>query len=189
MDELFDSGMTLAYGAILSFFFGNSNETDVSNLEINDANCPSPDVCLNWALYHKNVSLPLTDFVFESGSIIGDLSGENGEPLLCKVHDGVFFNTGAVMLMFYGDPLLMRFNEIFYRVMEAGLYNYWISQLVNSLRIRRQKIAIAHPLDEYYSFNLYHMLPAFYILLMGLCLSIFCFVMEVVCYRLLNKGR
>jgi hypothetical protein len=189
VDELFTSGMKLADGAWANSFFDISNETEVSNMRRNDANCPSPEICFNWAKYHKNVSVLFSDFSFETSYINGSLSGENGEPLLCKVNDGVLFITEFVMLMFYGDPLLKRINDIFYRVVEACLYNDWISLLLNGERIRHQKIAIVHPLDEYYSFSLYHMQPAFYLLLMGLCLSVFCFVFEVVCFRLLNKGR
>jgi hypothetical protein len=189
MDELFGSGMKLGYGALSSFFFDISDETQISNVIRNEANCPSPDVCLDWALSHKNVSLPMTDFAFQLFSTIGAFSGEKGEPLLCKVHDGVFFNTGVVMLMLYNDPLLKRVNEIFDRVVEAGLYNYWISQVVNDQGIRRQQLAAVNVLDDYYSFSLYHMQPAFYMFMMGLCLSVFCFVVELFSYRLLNKRR
>jgi hypothetical protein len=89
--------------------------------------------------------------------------------------------------MFYGEPLLKRFNYIFGRVVEAGLYNYWISQFVDEYKILHQHIAIVNPLDEYYSFNLQHVQPAFYLLLMGLCLSVICFVIELFCCRLFNK--
>jgi hypothetical protein len=191
MDELFGSGMKLAYGPGHSFVFEFGDETEASVVRRNQVNCPSPDVCVNWAMYHKNVSIFLTDKDFEILSASGYIFGHNGEPLLCRIDDGVFFNTGAVMTMLYGDPLLKRVNDIFGRVVEAGLYKYWISQFVdeyvNLFKISYQHIATVNPLDEYYSFNLYHMQPAFYLFLMGLCLSVFCFVIELFCYRLFNK--
>ena len=41
---------------------------------------------------------------------------------------------------------------------------------MHSIKLHTRKIAIVNPLEGYYSFNLYHMQPAFYILLMGWCL-------------------
>jgi hypothetical protein len=91
------------------------------------------------------------------------------------------------MMMFHGDPLMRRVNEIIDRVFEAGLYNHWISLEFNKLKIFHQKIAIVQPLDGYYSFKLYHMQTAFYFLLMGWCLSALCCMVEVLYNRLLNK--
>jgi hypothetical protein len=187
MDELFGSGMKLAYHPFLSSVFENGNETDVSNVRRMKANCPSFEDCVNWAQYYKNVSVFLSDYTFKIHSDNGFYVGGNGEPLLCRLDDGVFIDSQSVMIMIYGEPLLKRFNDIFGRVVEAGLYSFWLSQLVNLHKIAFQNIAIINRLGEYYSFNLYHMQPAFYLLLIGLSLSVFCFVIEMFCYRLLNK--
>jgi hypothetical protein len=188
MDELLGSGMKLAYDPIVSVFYENGDESEASNVRRNEANCPSFDVCMKWAKYHKNVSVYLSDNEFETVSRNGGFSGENGEPLLCRIDDGVIFNLRSVMLMFYGEPLLKRINDAFDRVVEAGLYNYWFSLFVEVYKIGYYKIPIFNPLDEYYSFNLYHMQPAFYLLLIGLCLSAFCFVIEVFCYCLFKRS-
>jgi hypothetical protein len=131
----------------------------------------------------------LSDYYFEFQSNNGSYVGVNGEPLLCRIDDGVFLNTAPVMIMFYGEPLLIRINKIFGHEVEAGLYKFWLTQIVNEYKISVKKIAIINPLDEYYSFHLYHIQPAFYLLLMGLCLSVFCFVTELFCYCFLNKSR
>jgi hypothetical protein len=179
--------MKLAYPPTFGSFIVNGDEKEVSIVRRNQAKCPSFLVCLDWALYYKNVSVFLPDSDFEIGFKNGFYVGENGEPLLCRIEDGVFLNTRSVMVMFYGEPLLKRVNKIFGRVVEAGLYNYWLSRYVNKYRILGKYIAIVNPLDEYYSFNLYQLQPAFYLLLIGWCLSAFCFVIEMFCYCLLNK--
>jgi len=74
---------------------------------------------------------------------------------------------------------MRRVNGIIDRVVEAGIYNYWISMSMEVIKLKSQKIALVHPLDGYYSFNLYHMQPAFYLLLMGWCLSFLCFMVEL----------
>jgi glycosyltransferase involved in cell wall biosynthesis len=89
--------------------------------------------------------------------------------------------------MYHGDPLMKRVTEIIDRLVEAGIYNYWISLRIYMYKLGSRKIAIANPLEGYYSFNLYHMQPAFYLSLMGWCLSAICFIVELFCNGVLNK--
>jgi hypothetical protein len=187
MDELFASGIKLAYQTEYSYIFEIIDEAEASKVQRIRANCPSYNDCVNWAKHQKNVSILLTDMLAEENYATGVYVGKNSEPLLCKLEDGVFLNTGLTMLMIHGDPLMRRFNEIINRVVEAGLYNYWISVRINRIKLLSRRIAFVHPLDEYYSFNLYHMQPAFYLLLMGWCLSVLCFSVEVLYICVLNK--
>jgi hypothetical protein len=187
MDELFSSGIRLAYPEGSNFLFEENVGPESLHVQRNRANCPSYDECLNWAIYHKNVSVLLHDEFAEEYFATGYFVGENSEPLLCTLDDGVFFSYGKSMVMFNGDPLIRRFNEIIDRVVEAGLHTFWNSLRLNFYKIYSRKIAIFHPLDECYSFNLYHMQPAFYLLLIGWCLSAFCYMFEVLYNRLLSK--
>jgi hypothetical protein len=163
------------------------DETEKSKVEWNRLNCPSYDECVNWAKYQKNVSILIDDAVADEKYANGHYVGQNSEPLLCRLEDGLAYSTGLGMIMFYGDPLMGRVNKIIDRVVEAGIYNHWISLRLNLLKIRARKIALVHPLDGYYSFNLYHMQPAFYLLLMGWCLSALCFVLELLYNRILHR--
>jgi hypothetical protein len=131
----------------------------------------------------------MSDVVAEVNYAKGDFIGENSEPLVCRLEDGVVFTSYLTMIMFYGDPLMRRVNEIINRAVEAGLYNYWISMRMHGLKLLSRKIAIVHPLDGYYSFNLYHMQPAFYFLFMGWCLSALCFLVEILPNRVLRKRK
>jgi len=99
----------------------------------------------------------------------------------------VYNSDGIAMIMLYGDPLLRRVSEIIDRVVAAGIYTFWISKEMHLVKLQTEKVAIVNPLDGYYSFNLYHMQPAFYILLMGLSISTLCFILEVFYNRLLTK--
>jgi hypothetical protein len=187
MDELFASGIKLAYHPGYSFIFDNGDETEASKVKSNRVNCPLFEVCLNWTLYHKNVSVLLSDTVAEEGYALGHYFGENPEPLLCGLEDWVVYRTGLTIVMFYGDPLMKRVTEIIDRFVEAGLYNYWISVNMELRKIRSRSKAIVQPLDEYYSFNFYHMQPAFYLLLMGWCLSVIFFLVEVLFNCIITK--
>jgi hypothetical protein len=187
MDELFDSGITLACRPGDSIIFNVGDETEASKVRRNIVTCPSNDICLDWATYHKNASTMLSENLVEEFYSLGQYVGENSKPLLCRLEDGVFFRPSLTMVMLQGDPLMRRVTEIVDRVVEAGIYNYWISLRMHWLKLLAQKIAIVDPLDGYYSFNLYHMQPAFYLLLMGWCVSTLCFLVEIFYNRVLSK--
>jgi hypothetical protein len=186
-DELFASGIKLAYPQEYNYVFKIGDESEALIVHSNRVNCSFTEVCLNWAIHHKNVSVLMSDALAEINYATGGLTGGNSEPLLCRLEDGAVLNTGISMFMLHGDPLLRLVTEIIDRVVEAGLYNYWISAYLHSLNIDSRKIAIVHPLDGYYSFNLYHMQPAFYLLLMGWFLGALCFMMELLFKRVLTK--
>jgi hypothetical protein len=187
MDELFASGIKLAFFPEHSYIFEYADEAETLKEHRNLVNCPSRDICLNWARYQKNVSILLPDIVAELYYAGGYFIGENSETSLCRLGDRVVLTYGISMVMFHGDPLLRRVTEIIDRVVEAGIYNYWISLILNEYKLFYRKIAIFHPLDGYYSFNLYHMQPVFSLLLMGWCLSALCFVVEMFYNRVLSK--
>jgi hypothetical protein len=84
---------------------------------------------------------------------------------------------------------MRRDTEIIDRVVEAGLYNHWIFLNMNKPKLRSRMIAIVHPLDGYYSFNLYHMLSAFYLLLMCWYVNVICFIIELLYNCVLNKRK
>jgi hypothetical protein len=187
MDELFASGIKLAYPSEYSFIFEIGDGTGYSQEQRIRVQCPSFEVCVSWAKYQKNASILLLDMFVEENYASGYFIGENSAPFLCRLEDGIFYSYDLSMIMFHGDPLMRRVNEIIDRFVESGLYIYWNSRRMNLKKIYSRKIAIVHPLDGYYSFNLYHFQPAFYLLLLGWCLSAICFMVELLYSRLLSQ--
>jgi hypothetical protein len=184
---MFASGIKLAYPQEYNHIFESGDETEALKVRSNRINCPSKPICLVWALHQKNVSVLLSDFAFEIKYASGHYVGENSESLLCKLEDGAIANPALSMLLFHGDPLMSRVTEIIDRVFEAGIYTHWTSTHMNKLKLLSRRIAINQPLAGYYSFNLYHMQPAFYLLLMGWCLSAIFFMVEMFNNRVLSK--
>jgi hypothetical protein len=180
LDELFASGIKLA---IEGNNFWVDDETELSEVRRRLVNCPSFWGCVDWAKYQKNLSVALFDFNVEIYYATGFIIGENSKPLLCRLEDGVIYPISHTMLMFPRDPLMRRVSEIIDRVVEAGLYNHWLSLEFNRYKIYFRKIGIVQQLDGYYSFNLYHMQIAFYLILMGWFLSALCFMIEVLYNR------
>jgi hypothetical protein len=81
---------------------------------------------VNWAIYQKNISILLVDIVAEEHYAAGAFVGENSEPLLCRLEDEAILNTGLTMLMFQGDPLMKRVNEV---------NNAWLKQVYTTTGI------------------------------------------------------
>jgi H+/Cl- antiporter ClcA len=108
---------------------------------------------------------------------------------MCRLEDGVVYSSFPSILMSPEDPVLERFTEIFNRFFETDLYNSWISMFMRLIKVVSSKVATGQPVAGYYSFNLYHMQPAFYLLLMGWCLGAFSLMLEVLYNCLLIKVR
>jgi hypothetical protein len=188
MDELLASGILLFCTRKYKFLLYNDDE--ISKRFVRQPSfIVASHVVTKWIVDHKNVSLFSQDlnigFLFAERKIIR----ENSESSLCKLEDGMFYNDGLSMIMFHGDPLLKRVSEIVDRVVAAGLYSHWIAMKLNIAKVRTRKIGLVHPLDGYYSFKMYHMEPAFYLLLMGWWLSYFCFIVELLFNRFLSKRK
>jgi hypothetical protein len=129
----------------------------------------------------------INDIVAADSLASGVLLGEDSEPLFCRLEDGVVYTKGYSLVMLYGDPLMGRVNKIIDRLVQAGIYNHWISYRINKIECLAHKIALVHPLDGYHGFNLYHLQPAFYLLLMGWCLNVLCFALELMFNRVFHK--
>jgi hypothetical protein len=135
------------------------------------------------------VSILLYDLDAEIGFALGEFAGENSEPLLSRLDDGVYNSDGIAMIILHGDPLLRRVSEIIDRVVAAGLYTFWISKEMHLVKLEGMKIAIVNPLDGYYSFDLNHMQPVFYLLLMCWSICALSFIFEMLYNRVLSKTK
>jgi hypothetical protein len=149
MEELFASGIKLAYRPDFSFIFDIGEETNVSKIHRHLAKCPSNWVCANWAKYQENVSILLADITVEFNYAIGDFVGGDSKPLLCRLEDGVVIHVTLTMIMFHEDPRMRHVNDIIDHVFEAGLYIYWVSLEFNWRKISFSKTALFHQLAGY----------------------------------------
>jgi hypothetical protein len=172
------SKIKYGYHPILDDMF---NETDDVNSHIileNRVRCPDGKVCLKWAEDYKNISIILEDADVEEKYSNSSLMDENTKPLICPLDDGFTITVNIVMTMSVGDPLLERIDEIIQRIVEAGIFMQWKKSHFDKIKIRSGKIH-SYSLLDYYSFTLEHMQPAFYMLLMGFCVSTVILLLEL----------
>jgi hypothetical protein len=162
-DVMFASGIKLSYTPEYNLIFENCDEREVLKLQRILAKCPmnAYRVCFEWIVYLKSVSIFISDFFHELISVVSKFVGENSEPLTCRIEDGIFYSSVLTIIMFHGEPLMRRVTEIIDRLVEAGIYAHWNCKRIEYLKLHSKEIGIVEMLDEYYSFNLYYMQPAF----------------------------
>ena len=81
----------------------------------------------------------MSDLSSEEFCAVGVSFWEKSEPLVCKLEDGLFPQTSLTMVMFHADPLMRRVTEIIDHVIEAGLYEYWISLCLHKRKLYSQR--------------------------------------------------
>ena len=102
MDELFASGIKLAYPQEYSSIVEYGDETETFKVQRIRVNCPKSG-CFHWAKHNKNISTFLDDLIVERHLAFGYILGENYEPFLCRMKEGVVYNDGLRIVMLKGD--------------------------------------------------------------------------------------
>ncbi|KAJ9597408.1 hypothetical protein L9F63_011729 [Diploptera punctata] len=115
--------------------------------------------------------------------ILDGLVDKAGKPLLCTFFGSTVSTTNTVMYLVKGSPLLQRVNDVISRVIEAGMYYQWVEMFYHGLQIKARVIGLASLADDYYNLNMEHMQSPFYLLLIGLCIALVIFIVELCRYH------
>ena len=62
--------------------------------------CPSYEECVNGTKYENSASILLLDKFAEDNYSTSVLFDENNEPSVCRLEDGIVFNTGLSIMIF-----------------------------------------------------------------------------------------
>ncbi|CAO1421445.1 unnamed protein product [Diamesa hyperborea] len=109
----FNFGMTLP----TTKYFRSQNDTIGSFILKNVQLCNSTKICLHRLTKEKKFSIAISQRYLEY--VINEFK-EDGKPIV-RVLDDKIVQTPIEMLMFKGNPLLNRFNDLLLRIVEAGL--------------------------------------------------------------------
>jgi hypothetical protein len=179
IDQMLASEIKYGYNPVFDCVYNESGDVHSSIILRNRVLCPIHAICVKWAYVYKNISLILDELSIEERYSSSSLMDENSKPLLCCLEDGVVMYGDSVMMMRMGDPLLERINDIIHRVVEAGIFMQWKKSHFDNMKVRAGTIRSYRPLNNYYSFAMKHMHPAFYLLLMGYAVSTSVFILEI----------
>ena len=188
IDQMLASKIKYGYPPIFDDIYKLSGDVNSHIILENRVLCRNNSVCFKWAHEYKNISVILDEVDIEERYSTSSLMDENSKPLICPLDDGITFTANYAMIMRMGDPLLGRIDEIIQRVMEAGMFMQWKKSHLDKIKIKSGTLHSYSLLDDYYPFTLEHMQPAFYMLLMGFCISTVVFLLELANHRILHLG-
>jgi len=189
IDQMLASKIKYGFHPVFEELYNESDEVNSHIILSNRVPCPSTRDCLKWAQDYKNISVILDEVDIEEKLTTLTLIDENSKPVICPLDDGIVVTVNHAMMMRVGDPLLGRINEIIQRVVEAGLFMQWKKWTFDNIKIGSDALRSGTVLEEYYSFTLEHLQPAFYLLLMGYCISTLIFLLELAHHLVIHLRR
>ena len=163
-------GMTLP----TTKYFRSKNDDIGSFVLENVQLCNSSKICLHRLIKEKKFSVAISHRYLEY--VINEFKKE-GKPII-RVLDDTIVQTPIEMLLFKGNPLLNRFNDLLLRIVEAGLITVWTKQIQTDVFQQGYKT------NENVALSLEHLQGAFFLLLFGLIVSFICFAFQVLHYKL-----
>ena len=108
--------------------------------------------------------------------------------LHCSLNEAIF-TTESVMYLTKGHPLLERFDQVFMRVIEAGLYSKYLAELTYvHMKISPYQNGQNDNDTLYLIFSLGHLKIVFIILLCGQLLSTLVFMCELLYSRIVRHN-
>lgn len=186
IDQMLASKIRYGYNPHFDNIFIEADDENSQKILENRVLCPILIACFKWAKDYKNISLIIEELSVEEKYSTSSLIDENSKPLICPLDDGIVMTVNAVMMVRMGDPLLGRIDEIIQRVVEAGLFMQWKKSYFDKIEIESGTLHRYSLLDDYNSFTLEHMQPAFYMLLTGLCISTVILLVELAIHRVIQ---
>lgn len=166
----FNFGMTLP----TTKYFRSQNDNIGSFILENVQLCNSSKICLHRLTKEKKFAIAISQRYLEYA--INEFKDE-GKPIV-RVLDDKIVQTPIEMLMFKGNPLLNRFNDLLLRIGEAGLISAWTKQIQSDVVRQHYKT------NENLALSLQHLQGAFFLLLFGLIISFLCFLTQILHYKL-----
>jgi hypothetical protein len=95
----------------------------------------------------------------------------------------------SVLHLEKGSFLKENINLLIDIALEAGLYDFWWKNILDTLRIKSAVGVRITLIDDYMAILLIHLQGAFYLLQMGYCLSFLTFIGELLHHKLCTKIR
>ena len=189
IEEVLDAKIKYGYNPGFDIVMQDSSDTLAQTILNNRVECFERNIppCLDWIAYHHNFSLLCSKALLQyilSRHYVDD----NGNPHICQA-EGVFFPTNYVTYMTKWNPLLSQFNVRIARLVESGIRDNMMENILHRQRIAASTIRRKVVTEEYFPLSLEHSQGIFAILVPGLSLSILTFFGELLCPKLLWKCK
>ena len=184
LEELARCDMKLGFTYKEDVFYQDRTDSQARRILAKKVECAASDTCYIWAKKYKNISI-LTSHLLYKFQRANNPSYDTSSNSLCQIEDGVVERGPIVMVLPKGSALLDRINDIVFRVVESGVFGEWVKMTDHIQMVKEKALFPGGLSDEYYKLSLEHLQSAFYLLLIGYCLSFVIFVTEHIGKRVL----
>jgi hypothetical protein len=191
MEEMLKSEKHFGFNTLASFYFFTSPSDPVERtIKERMVECPNQPTCFTWAVVYYNISTVIYDLDMETYRARGDWTDEKNRHLLCEIEGGIFGTSKFVMLVMKGAPFLKFIDDALSHIIEGGIFMHIKKRSFDKLKIE-SKLDVPTSVDTYYVISIGHLQTAFYLLMLGYVLAVFCFVAEFMwhCYWSKKRGR
>jgi hypothetical protein len=149
---------------------------------------PDYDSCFILATVYHNISTILHDLNTEIYRQRGNWTNEENRPLLCEMEDGPIRKDDIVFLVSKRNPLLEYINEVIAHIAQGETFTQIKKRYYDKLKIQSKFDTYTFD-DTYFAISVKDLQTAFYLLLKGYALALFCFVIEIMWHRYRSKWR
>ena len=184
LEELIRSDMKLGFGYMDEMIYQERADSQARHIMAKKVECVAGDNCYIWAKKYKNLSILMSDLLYKFQSSKNPSYDTNSNSL-CHIEEGVVERGAIVMVLPKGSALLDRINDIISHVVEAGIFGEWVKMTDYTQMVKEKAFLPGGLSDEYHKLSLEHLQSAFYLLLLGYCLSFLIFVTEHIGNRVL----
>ncbi|XP_069675537.1 glutamate receptor-like [Periplaneta americana] len=107
---------------------------------------------------------------------------DSGKVLVCTIRNPAF-TAHRTFYLSRGSIYTDVFNTLIQIATEAGLVDYWWKDILTASKIKAAVIRRSMRQEEYLVLELKHLQGAFYLLLIGYCISVLSFVSEILSHK------
>ncbi|KAJ4446706.1 hypothetical protein ANN_13403 [Periplaneta americana] len=183
-EELMSSGLIYKSEQSWDNLIKLTSEEYHSGITLPRRQCVDGDTCLlDMLTSHDGATITSTAYVDYFTSSVLRLTSDH-KPF-CSIEEPIF-RMDIAMYLAKNNPLLPRFDEAIFRMLEAGLVRKFEWDMTAQLRIHYNHFRSIEKRNEeeeasYFVFSMAHLHIAFYILILGYSFSLIIFILEI-CY-------
>jgi hypothetical protein len=178
LEELANSGVKYGYHEDYDTHFNDTADATSENILRHRKRCGSiGNNCLERLTKVGDLAMLAATDIVEYTAACRNIQNP-GKPVFYTFQSG-FLSSNYVMYLTKGSPLLERINSITRHATEAGLVDHWWAEMIYSCTLKRY-VEIE---EEFSTLTTSNLQSAFVLLFLGVGLSCFAFVAELICGR------
>jgi len=189
LDELLDSDVVYGYHPFVNLFQGTISYPQFvkfSERKKLQEDCSDIRKCVERMITKRDIASAFPAMF--AAYVAREMGALDVGKLICTL-DEIFMSAGVVVLFKKGNPLLDRFNILMRRYLEAGLLERLWRELQHRASLRGGSRLREGTGDTVFAFSVFHLMPAFAVLLVGTILSSVLFIAELILNCLCKGGK